>query len=54
MDMPLFVEDRLTGGYDKQCKVYDREGEPCVRCDRPLVRQDVSSKKSFCCLHCQR
>ncbi|WP_028551715.1 Fpg/Nei family DNA glycosylase [Paenibacillus sp. UNC451MF] len=54
MEMPLFVEDRLTGGYDKQCKVYDREGEPCVRCGRPLIRHDVSSKKSFCCQHCQR
>jgi len=53
MEMPLFAEDRLTGGHDKQCKVYDREGEPCVRCGSPLVRQDVSSKKSFCCLHCQ-
>ncbi|MCR8631875.1 Fpg/Nei family DNA glycosylase [Paenibacillus radicis (ex Xue et al. 2023)] len=53
MEMPLFSGDHLTGGYDSQCKVYDREGEPCVRCGRPLVRQDVSSKKSFCCLNCQ-
>ncbi|MCS7461141.1 endonuclease VIII [Paenibacillus doosanensis] len=54
MDMPLFPGDRLTGGYDSRCKVYDREGEPCVRCGRLLERSDVSSKKSFCCLNCQR
>jgi formamidopyrimidine-DNA glycosylase len=53
MELPLFTGDHLTGGYDSLCKVYDREGEPCVRCGRPLVRQDVSSKKSFCCLNCQ-
>ncbi|TDF99580.1 Fpg/Nei family DNA glycosylase [Paenibacillus piri] len=53
MEMPLFAGDALTGGYDSRCKVYDREGEPCVRCGRPLARQDVSGKKSFCCLHCQ-
>lgn len=53
MEMPLFTGDELTGGYDSRCKVYDREGEPCVRCGQPLIRQDVSSKKSYCCLRCQ-
>ncbi|MFE5317359.1 Fpg/Nei family DNA glycosylase [Paenibacillus sp. NPDC056579] len=53
MDMPLYAGDELTGGYDSRCKVYDREGEPCVRCGHPIERRDVSSKKSFCCTHCQ-
>lgn len=53
MEMPLFVGDSLTGGFDPRCRVYDREGEPCVNCGNPLVRKDVSSKKSFCCLRCQ-
>lgn len=53
MDMPLFAGDELTGGYDSRCQVYDREGEPCFRCGHPIVRKDVSSKKSFCCIHCQ-
>jgi formamidopyrimidine-DNA glycosylase len=53
MDMPLFTNDRLTGGFDSRCRVYDREGEPCERCGHPIVRQDVSSKKSYCCLNCQ-
>ncbi|PZE21823.1 Fpg/Nei family DNA glycosylase [Paenibacillus xerothermodurans] len=54
MEMPLFVGDSLTGGYDERCAVYDCEGEPCVRCGNPVVRRDVASKKSFCCLNCQR
>lgn len=54
MDMPLFRGDALTGGFDARCRVYDREGEPCVRCGAPIVRQDTSSKKSYCCLRCQR
>ncbi|WP_281887261.1 Fpg/Nei family DNA glycosylase [Paenibacillus sp. YYML68] len=53
MDMPLYAGDMLTGGYDKQCRVYDREGQPCVRCGATIVRADVSSKKSFCCIQCQ-
>ncbi|NHN30725.1 Fpg/Nei family DNA glycosylase [Paenibacillus agricola] len=53
MEMPLFVGDTLTGGADARCRVYDREGEPCVNCGTPLSRMDVSSKKSFCCLLCQ-
>lgn len=54
MEMPLFIGDTLTGGSDSRCKVYDREGEPCVRCGQPIERHDVSSKKSFCCTSCQR
>ncbi|TVY10125.1 Fpg/Nei family DNA glycosylase [Paenibacillus cremeus] len=53
MEMPLFVGDTLTGGFDSRCRVYDREGEPCERCGHPIVFQEVSSKKSYCCLHCQ-
>ncbi|CAG7648218.1 Fpg/Nei family DNA glycosylase [Paenibacillus allorhizosphaerae] len=54
MEMPLFAGDTLTGGFDERCRVYDREGEPCERCGNPIARQEVSSKKSFCCLHCQQ
>ncbi|MGG2200267.1 Fpg/Nei family DNA glycosylase [Paenibacillus validus] len=53
MDMPLYPGDRLTGGFDSRCRVYDREGEPCLRCGGTIVREDVSSKKSYCCPACQ-
>lgn len=54
MELPLFEGDGLTGGFDRQCRVYDREGEPCVRCGNPIVRHDFASRKSFCCTVCQK
>jgi formamidopyrimidine-DNA glycosylase len=54
MDSPLYEGDRLTGQFDAKCRVYDRGGEPCVRCGNPLIKDEVSSKKCFYCLHCQK
>ncbi|GIP37307.1 DNA-formamidopyrimidine glycosylase [Paenibacillus sp. J31TS4] len=53
MESPLYAGDRLTGGYNSRCRVYDEEGKPCMRCGHPIERVDVASRKSFCCLHCQ-
>lgn len=53
IDEPLFVGDRLTGQFDAKCRVYDREGEPCLRCGHPLVKTEVSSRKCFYCANCQ-
>ncbi|QGQ96366.1 Fpg/Nei family DNA glycosylase [Paenibacillus psychroresistens] len=54
MDTPLYEGDRLTGQFDPKCRVYDREGEPCLRCGYPLIKDEVSSKKCFYCRHCQK
>ncbi len=54
MDSPLYPGDLLTGGFDSRCRVYDREGEPCVRCGQPLVKEMVSAKKCFYCARCQQ
>ncbi|WP_040949238.1 Fpg/Nei family DNA glycosylase [Gorillibacterium massiliense] len=53
MEMPLYVGDQLTGGFNALCRVYDRAYEPCLRCGAPLVRRDIGSRKSFCCESCQ-
>ncbi len=53
IEQPLFREDQLTGGYNQICKVYDREGESCVRCNSQIVREEISSKKTFFCPNCQ-
>ncbi|WP_010281478.1 bifunctional DNA-formamidopyrimidine glycosylase/DNA-(apurinic or apyrimidinic site) lyase [Bacillus timonensis] len=53
IEKPLFKEDRLTGGYDDKCKVYDREGETCVRCGSVIQKEEVSSRKTFFCANCQ-
>jgi formamidopyrimidine-DNA glycosylase len=54
MEMPLFEGDHLTGGFDSRCRIYDRGGEPCVRCGALIVQEELSSRKMFYCPHCQR
>ncbi|AYV70672.1 Fpg/Nei family DNA glycosylase [Bacillus sp. PK3-056] len=53
MEHLLYIGDKKTGGYDKLCKVYDREGEICPRCQHKIVFIKVSSKKCFYCPGCQ-
>lgn len=54
MDNPLFKADQQTGGYNKICTVYDREGEPCYRCRTLVLKEEVSSRKTFYCPNCQK
>lgn len=54
MDRPLDANDRLTGGYGVMLRVYDREGEPCVRCGTPITKEELSSRKTYFCHRCQR
>jgi formamidopyrimidine-DNA glycosylase len=53
MESPLYPGDQWTGNYNDQCKVYDNEGMPCLRCRALIIREEVSSKKSFHCPGCQ-
>lgn len=53
LDLPLFKEDQLTGGFEEKCKVYNREGEPCVRCGSVIMKKEVSKRKTFFCANCQ-
>ncbi|MGF2616032.1 zinc finger domain-containing protein [Rossellomorea aquimaris] len=54
MENPFFPGDTLTGGYISKCRVYDREGESCIRCGSQIVNNKISSKKTFYCPVCQR
>lgn len=54
MDRPLAEDDKLTGGYNDRCLVYDRGGEPCVRCETPIEKSELSGRKMFYCPNCQR
>ncbi|PMC36745.1 endonuclease VIII [Bacillus sp. UMB0899] len=54
IEMPVFKEDERTGKYNEHCFVYDREGEPCPRCKSIIVKEEISSKKSFFCPQCQK
>jgi formamidopyrimidine-DNA glycosylase len=53
MEMPLYKLDQLTGGYNENCLVYDREGETCKRCGQVFIKEVISSRKCFYCRGCQ-
>ena len=53
MENKLFVGDLLTGGYNDHCFVYDRGGEPCLRCSGVISQSHLSSRKVFFCPICQ-
>lgn len=53
MESPFMAGDTLTGGYDEMCKVYDREGESCVRCGGVVTRIELTGRKAFFCPSCQ-
>lgn len=53
MEHPLYMGDTLTGGFDSRCAVYDRGGEPCLRCGTALVGEKLASRKVFYCPECQ-
>jgi len=53
IEMPLFHNDTHTGGYDNRCMVYDCEGKSCKRCGSKIIKEIISSKKTFYCANCQ-
>jgi formamidopyrimidine-DNA glycosylase len=53
MELPLYKGDTLTGGYNPECKVYDRENEPCLRCNQAILKDNIGSRKTFFCRNCQ-
>nr|WP_042355502.1 DNA-formamidopyrimidine glycosylase [Bacillus rubiinfantis] len=54
MEHPFFNGDIVTGGFQDQCLIYDREGQTCKRCGTIIVMEMVSSRKTFYCPNCQR
>jgi formamidopyrimidine-DNA glycosylase len=43
------------GGYQNEHRVYDREGEPCLRCNESrIVRLVQAQRSTFFCPRCQR
>jgi formamidopyrimidine-DNA glycosylase len=42
------------GGFVARLRVYDREGEPCTTCHRPLRRLVQGGRSTFFCAHCQK
>jgi formamidopyrimidine-DNA glycosylase len=50
----LYVNVNGTSGYfSRSLAVYGREGEPCARCGRPIVREPFMNRSSYLCPRCQ-
>lgn len=45
--------DGQLGYFKTQFRVYDREGEPCPGCGRPVRRITQAGRSTFFCAHCQ-
>lgn len=43
-----------SGWFDRSLDAYGREGEPCRRCRRPIVREAFMNRSSYRCPTCQR
>jgi formamidopyrimidine-DNA glycosylase len=51
----LYVNVNGESGYfDRSLDAYGREGEPCHRCGRPIVREAFMNRSSYRCPRCQR
>jgi formamidopyrimidine-DNA glycosylase len=46
--------DGGEGSYQQRFAVYDREGEPCPRCAKPIKRIVQSGRSTFYCKACQK
>lgn len=42
-----------AGAFDRRLRVYDRAGEPCLRCSTPIKRVVLTNRSAFYCPHCQ-
>jgi formamidopyrimidine-DNA glycosylase len=46
--------DGLQGGFQNVLSVYGRLGQPCARCERPIVRTVLGQRGTWWCRGCQR
>ena len=50
-----FVDGAGNSGYFQvSLQVYDRAGEPCTRCGKPIRRLVLSGRSTYFCPRCQR
>jgi formamidopyrimidine-DNA glycosylase len=51
---PENLEGSYFSGANGGWLVYDREGEPCIRCNRPVNRVKQAGRSTYFCSNCQR
>jgi formamidopyrimidine-DNA glycosylase len=53
-DALFYFSDDGEGFYEKQLRVYDRAGKPCLRCGNKIVRITQAARITYFCPHCQK
>lgn len=53
-DLAYLLPDGRSGEFVNKLRVYGREGEPCVRCGTPIVRDVLRGRSTYWCPGCQR
>lgn len=52
---PKIIDGRyFSDNAERQWLVYDREGQPCVNCNSPIVRLKQGGRSTYFCRKCQR
>jgi formamidopyrimidine-DNA glycosylase len=52
---PVVIGEGVYGrGVEGRWHVYDREGEPCAKCEAPIRRIKQGSRSTYYCVKCQR
>jgi formamidopyrimidine-DNA glycosylase len=46
--------DGFAGGFQHELQVYGREGLPCMRCARPIMKAKIAGRGTFYCSSCQK
>ena len=46
--------DGRPGYFQQKLDVYGREGEACVRCQRPIRSEVIGQRSSYFCIGCQK
>ncbi len=54
VDPENFEGNYYGGAYENQWRVYDRDGEPCVKCKTKIKRIKQGARSSYYCPRCQR
>ncbi|MEW6425425.1 MAG: bifunctional DNA-formamidopyrimidine glycosylase/DNA-(apurinic or apyrimidinic site) lyase [Bacillota bacterium] len=46
--------DGREGNYQNLLRVHHREGEPCLKCGKPIIRVRLGGRSTYFCPHCQK
>lgn len=50
----FYQTDGKPGYFTQALNVYGRTGEPCKKCQKPLINQPIANRQTVYCQHCQR